>query len=76
MFAAAGEWLGRWLERHRGPDETGQADAPYFAIGLLAFYGLAAVGRIGGYVLHMPPTLYALPRPARPPMRPCEWPTD
>jgi tetratricopeptide (TPR) repeat protein len=60
VFAASGEWLGRWLARRRASEGV-EDDAPYFAAGLLALYYLGAVARIGGYVLHLIPTLYALP---------------
>ena len=61
MFAASGEWLARCLGTARPRAKAAEDDAPYFAFGLLAFYYLCAVGRLGGYVLQMPPTLYALP---------------
>ncbi len=61
LFAASGEWLARWIGRRREVDPAAPTDAPYFAFGLLAFSYLCAVGRLGGYVLGMPSTLYALP---------------
>ena len=61
VFAASGEWLGSLLARSRRPEGVDEDDAPYFAFGLMAFYYLCVVARIGGYVLGLPPTLYALP---------------
>ena len=61
VLAAACEWLGAWLVRQRAAGRTALDDAPYFAFGLLVFYDASAVVRIGGSVLGLPPTLYALP---------------
>ncbi len=61
VFAVSGEWLAEWLARKRSLDKADESDAPYFAIGLLAFYFACAIGRVGGYVLHLTPTLFSLP---------------
>ena len=61
VYAASAEWLGWWLGRNRAPDKSAESDAPYFAFGLLTFFFACAVGRIGGYLLGLPPTLFALP---------------
>ncbi len=56
VFAVAAEWLGA---RQSGGEA--EAGSDFFAFGILAFYFACAIGRIGGYVLGVPPTLYALP---------------
>ena len=61
LYAAASERLGAWLGRSRPTDESAEDDAPYFAFGLLTFYFACVAGRIGGYSLHLPPMLFALP---------------
>jgi tetratricopeptide (TPR) repeat protein len=61
VYAATAEWLAWTLGRTHEPDAVDEDDAPYFAFGLLTFYFACAIGRIGGYVLNLPPTLYALP---------------
>ena len=62
VFAAAGAWLGHWLARRVADAGDGdEGDAPYFAFGLLTFAFLCILVRIGGTILLLPPTLYALP---------------
>jgi tetratricopeptide (TPR) repeat protein len=61
LYVAAVERLDSWVARRRVPDKADGDDPLYFALGLLTFYFLGTVARVGGYVLHLPPSLYAVP---------------
>ncbi len=60
-LAAACEWLAAWLASRGTGDTADEDDAPYFAFGLLVFFDVCVIVRIGGSVLGVLPTLYALP---------------
>ena len=58
VFLAAVAWLTTW---YKAATEDGQREVTYGALGLFAFAFLTGVARTGGFVLHLPPALYAIP---------------